>query len=179
MADAIITRRWRYRVLFFVACGVIMFFQLLPIDIGPGGLPGPDWMLLLGCAFVTRRPDYVPVWLAAVVYLLADVMFLRPLGLWAAITVLGLEFLRARQAVSRELPFMVEWVMLGGVIVAMTLANALILAVFVVSQPPLGLSLIQMIATILAYPLVVLFSSKVLGLRKMAPGEVDQLGHRL
>lgn len=179
MAEAIITRRWRYRLLFVFLAAVVMFFQLLPLDAGPGGLPGPDWLLLLGCAFVVRRPNYLPVTLAAVVYLLTDVMYLRPLGLWAAISVLGLEFLRTRQAVTRELPFLVEWAMLAAVIVAMTISNTLILAIFRVDQPALGLSLIQMIATILAYPLVVLFASRILGLRKMAPGEVDQLGHRL
>lgn len=179
MAEGIITRAFRFRVLFVVLALCIMFLQLLPLDAGPGGLPGPDWLLLFGCAFALRRPDYIPLLLAATIYLLADVLFMRPLGLWAAICVLGLEFLRTREAGTRDLPFPAEWAMVTGLIVVMTLAYAAILAFFGVDQPALGLSLIQMIATVLAYPVVVLFCAKLLGIRKISPGEVDQYGHKL
>ncbi|MBT8457572.1 MAG: rod shape-determining protein MreD [Rhodobacteraceae bacterium] len=179
MAETIVTRRWRYRAIFAALAFIVIFARLLPLDAGPGGLPGPDLVLLLAFAWVLRRPDYVPVVLVAVVMLLMDVLFLRPLGLWAACTVLALEFLRSREAGARDLPFLFEWVLVGGVIVMMTLGNMLILALFAVSQPPLGLLLIQMIMTILSYPLVVLFSAKGLGLKKMSPGAVDQLGHKL
>jgi rod shape-determining protein MreD len=41
--------------------------------------------------------------------LLADLLFLRPPGLWAAIVVLGHEFLRNREQGLRDMPFFVEW----------------------------------------------------------------------
>lgn len=179
MAEAIVTRRWRFRAIFLALAFAIIFVRLLPLDAGPGGLPGPDLIVLLAFAWVLRRPDYVPILLVAAVMLLTDVLFLRPLGLWAACVIVGLEFLRAREETSRDLPFLIEWFLVGGVIVMITLGNKLILAVFAVPQPALGLQLIQMIMTILSYPLIVLFSAKALGLKKMSPGAVDQLGHRL
>jgi rod shape-determining protein MreD len=179
MAEGIVARRWGYRALYLGLCLFIVFVRLLPLDAGSGGLPGPDLILCLTFAWVLRRPSYVPLGLVALVLLTTDVLFLRPLGLWAGIGVVAYEVLRQREATSRDLTFPLEWAMIAGVVVSMTVANALILALFAAPQPVLGLTLLQMIMTVLAYPLVVLFSSALLGVRKSAPGEVDRLGHRL
>lgn len=179
MGDAIRTRRLAWRLIFVAIVTALAFLQLLPLRLGSGGLPGPDLFVLLCFVWVLRRPDYVPVWLVAGVMLLADFLFMRPPGLWAAATVLGVEFLRVREASYRDLPFAAEWTIVGVVLSLMTLGAALTLAIFVVPQPPLGLTLIQLILTIAAYPLVVLVSAFGLGLRRPAPGEVDELGHRL
>ncbi len=179
MAEVLVTRAWRYRTLFAVLAFLIVFLRLLPLDPGPGNLPGPDLLVGLAFAWVLRRPDYVPVLLVAAVILTTDVFFLRPLGLWTACVILGLEFLRAREPFSRDLPFLFEWGVVATTIVFMTLGYVLILALFAVDQPALGLTLLQMLATILAYPLIVLFSARVIGLKKIPPGAVDQLGHRL
>src|SRR6056297_633829 len=96
MADTLPTGRWRYWLLFLAIAAVLFFVQLLPLDLQPGRFPGPDVLLLLAIAWVLRRPDFVPVLLVAAVFLLADILFMRPLGLWTALVVLGMEFLRAR-----------------------------------------------------------------------------------
>ena len=179
MADVVVTRVWRYRFLFVALAFLVIFARLLPLDAGPGRLPGPDLLVCLAFAWVMRRPSYVPVLLIAAVILMTDILFMRPLGLWTACVVLGSEFLRAREPFSRDLPFLLEWFVVTVVTVAMTIGFVAILALFAVDQPGLGLTLIQMIATCLAYPVVVLFSAKVLGLKRMAPGAVDQLGLKL
>lgn len=179
MADVVVTRVWRNRLLFAGFAFLIAFGRLLPLDLAPGGWPGPDLILLFAYVWVLRRPDYVPVALVAFVILMSDVLFMRPLGLWTAFAVLGLEYLRSREALWRDLPYMAEWMMVSATIVAITVGNTAVLALFAVDQPPLGQTLLQAIVTILAYPLVELFSSRVLGLRKMAPGAVDQLGRKL
>ena len=63
--------------------------------------------------------------------------------------------------------------------IAVFLLNRVILTVLVVDQAPLGLTLIQMIATIAAYPVVVLISHLILGVRKLAPGDDDAIGSRI
>jgi rod shape-determining protein MreD len=164
----------------FVALALLLAFaRLLPLGDGTGGVPGPDFLVALALAWVLRRPDYVPIVLVAVVMLLADFLFMRPPGLWAAITVLAVEFLRNREPGFRDLPFLVEWSMVALLLLAMTLAYALVLLVLMVDQPTLGLTLLQLIATILAYPLVVAVTVFALGLRRAAPGEVDGRGYRL
>ncbi len=103
-------------------------------------------------------------------------LFMRPPGLWTALVVVGVEFLRAREATSRELPFPVEWAMVAAVLALMTLANRLILSTAMVEQAGFGLTVLQLIATVLAYPLIVLLSRVLFDIRKMTPGEIDTMG---
>lgn len=178
MVEVTVTRRWTYWSLFLGLATLIIFVKLLPLQSGPGRIPGPDVLTLFALAWVVRRPDYVPVPLVAAVFLMADVLFMRPLGLWTALVILGLEFLRARSVSLRDMSFFAEWLSVVGVITAMFFVNALILIVFAVDQPGLGQALIRLIATILAYPIVVALAARAFGLKKIAPGEVDQLGHK-
>ncbi len=179
MAEVVVNRRFRYWSAFLALSFLVIFARLLPLDAGPGRLPGPDLIVCLAFAWVLRRPSYVPVLLIAFVMLLMDIFFMKPLGLWTAFVVIGSEFLRHREPLWRDLPFLLEWLVVGVVIVVMTLGHALTLALFVVDQPSIGLTLIQMIATILAYPFVVIFSAVFLGLNKAAPGAVDDLGRKV
>ena len=178
MADALPIGRWRYRLLFVGITFFLFFVQLLPLNAGPGGIPGPDVLLLLAIAWVLRQPDFVPVTLVAAIFLLADILFMRPLGLWTALVVLGLEFLRARSVAVRDWSFFVEWLVVGASITAVFVINALVLTIFAVDDTSLGLVILHLIATVLAYPLVVVLGARAMGLRKVAPGEVDMLGHR-
>lgn len=169
---------WMYRLTFVALAAALAFVQLLPLDLGPGQIPGPDILLLLAFSWVVMRPEFVPVALLAAVMFLADLLFMRPLGLWTALVILGAEFLRGRSFTLRDTPFLLEWLLVAAVIVAIFLANALILALFAVTQPGFGLTLIRLVATILAYPLVVILAGRAIGLKKIVPGEVDRLGHR-
>ncbi len=164
-------------LLFTATAAVVFFMRLLPLDLAAGRWPGPDWIVALGFAWVLRRPDYMPVTLFAALLFLSDLLFMRPPGLWAAISVAGLEFLRRRAQFSRELPFLFEWAMFGGVFGAMMLVNRLVLGIFIVDQPGVFLDALLWFATLAVYPLVVLASAYVFGVRKVAPGAVDNLGH--
>ncbi|MGC8201776.1 rod shape-determining protein MreD [Aliiroseovarius sp. PTFE2010] len=179
MDDFLLPRRWVYRLMLVFISMVIVFVHLLPISVGTGGWPAPDLVLAFGYAWVLRRPDYVPVFLFAAIMLMTDMLFLRPPGLWAALAVMGLEFLRSREPFQRDLPFPVEWAMVAAVMTGLLVANRLIQAIFVVNQASLGLSVMQLIGTIVTYPLVVLISQSLLGVSKIAPGELDSTGHRV
>ena len=168
--------RWIYGLAYFGVTSVITLFQIMPIEIGPNGYPGPDLLLCITFAWILRRPQYVPTPLIALVFLITDLLFMRPPGLWTALVVLGVEFLRAREATSRELPFLAEWGMVTAVMVAMTLGNWLVLAVFMVGQAGFGLAVLQLVASILTYPLIVMLSFLVFGVNKMSPGEIDEMG---
>ncbi|MBT8458039.1 MAG: rod shape-determining protein MreD [Boseongicola sp.] len=178
MADTSHAGRWTYRGVFLALAALVVFAKLLPLHPGPGRFPGPDILILMACAWVVRRPDYLPVSMVAAVFLIADLLFMRPPGLWSALAVVGLEALRRRSINLRDSGFLTEWLTIAVIITGMFLANALALAVFVVDQPGLGLTLIRLITTILVYPIVVVLAARAVGLRKIAPGEVDRLGHR-
>lgn len=179
MVDPLTTRRIAHRALYVALCALVLFLRLLPVSPVAHGIPGPDLTLALTLAWVMRRPDYVPALLIVAVFLLEDLMYWRPIGLWPLIMLGGTEFLRAREAGSRTMPFVLEMALVAGVMAAMLVANRLILGLTFVDQPALGLELLRLLMTLAAYPFVVALSRLAFGLRRAAPGEVDALGHRL
>ena len=178
MAENPARTRWQYRALFVCIAASIVFVQLLPLHPGPGRMPGPDVLLLVAIAWVLRRPDVVPVPLIAAVFLMADILFMRPPGLWTALVVLGLEFLRSRSGAARDWSLLIEWLVVAATVAIMFVANALVLFVFMVDQPGLGLTLIQLLGTILVYPIVVALAARAFGLRRPIAGDGDGIGAR-
>lgn len=179
MVNPIIARRVLFWGILLAISAFIIFMRILPLGMPTEHWPGPDWTIAISFAWVLRRPNYVPVFLFAFILLLSDMIYLRPPGLWAGLGVIGLEFLRGRAQFSRELPFLIEWAMVAGVLLIMMLANRTILAVFLVGQNSFAMDSLQLVATIVVYPLIVIISALFLGVRQVVPGEVDQFGHRL
>jgi rod shape-determining protein MreD len=170
---------WAHRVLFAGLAFALLFLRLLPLGSVAGTWPGPDLLVCLTFAWVLRRPDYTPVLLIAAVLLLEDLLLMRPPGLWTAIIVLASEFLRQRGALAREISFAVEWLMVAAVMAASLMAFRCVLMLAMLPQVNLGQAMIQLIASILCYPVVVGASRLAFGVRKPATGEIDAYGRRL
>ncbi len=199
MWQAIRNSIWYYRGVFVALALILLFFRLLPLGastdsfpwssvpnwilapfgVGPRPWPGPDLLMCLAIAWVMRRPDYLPALLIAIVFLVEDMVLLRPPGLWAALVLLATEFLRSRSALTRELNFSVEWLLAAGVMLALLVIYRTVFAISLMPQPGFGFALMQTLWSILCYPLVVVLSSFLLDLRKPATGEVDDYGRRL
>jgi rod shape-determining protein MreD len=172
MVEAAALHLWLMRAIYAGIVGALVFLHLLPLDTRPPGWAGPDLFIALTFAWAVRRPDYVPPLLVAGLALMMDLLFHRPPGLWAAFTLIGTEALRRRAPGLRDRTFAADWAAVVGVLVAVTLGYRFVLTVFVVDQPPLGLSLMQLLSTLIAYPLVALASHGLLGVRKPAPGDM-------
>jgi rod shape-determining protein MreD len=95
------------------------------------------------------------------------------------LVLIGAEFIRARSALTRELSFGVEWLLVAGVMFGVFLANRALLALAIADQPTFGFSLLQMLWSVVAYPVVVGVSRYALDLYKPAMGQVDALGRRM
>ena len=108
--------------------------------------------------------------------LLADLLFQRPPGLLAALVVMGTEYLRIRFAGLRDASFAGEWIAVCVMIAAITLANRLTLSVVASTLPALAPSVIQMVLTMAFYPVAVLLSQSLLGVRKPDPRQAETLG---
>jgi len=176
MAELSTSRLWLMRAGFVGLALLILFFHLLPLDTIPRRWAPPDLLIAFTFAWVLRRPDYVPVLILALVMLVADLMLQRPPGLQAMLMVLGCEYLKNQTAGLRQASFLGEWMAVGIVLVGITVLNRLILVILAVDPAPLGLNLIQMGLTFLAYPLVVVLSQSLMGVRKLAPGDADAMG---
>ncbi|MBC7137889.1 MAG: rod shape-determining protein MreD [Defluviimonas sp.] len=176
MIDPATTRLWAYRGLYLALAALLLFVRLLPLSTQPARVPGPDLMLCITLAWVLRRPDFVPALIIVAVFVLEDMLAMRPPGLWALIVLLGSEFLRDRAGAMRGLPFLAEWATVAAVMAIMLLANRLVLALVMVPQTGLGPTLLQLLATAAAYPLVVAASHLAPGLRRAS--DIDAAGSR-
>ena len=139
----------------------------------------PNFLILLAVTWVTRRPSFAPVWMIAMLFLLADFLFQRPPGLWTALVLILTETLRGRSRSIRSLPFWLEWVTIAIGITVISSIYRLTLLMVLVPQGPLGLTILQLGLTIISYPVVVFVSYALFGVNRPAPGEVDALGHRI
>lgn len=176
MVDPLTLDRWLYRALFAALATLVVFVSILPLETRTGILPGPEWMVCLTFAWLQRRPDYLPPWLIAGVFLMLDMILMRPPGLLTALVLIGGEFLRSRQHASVETAFGQEWLMTGATIILMFLAYGTILGLFNVPEADFGRLLIQAVLTVAAYPLAVVVSRFVLQVRRVTPGELDPRG---
>lgn len=206
MVDPVTRARLWHRVLFVVIAGLVILFRLLPLApstsvISAGdvlsplvngvslplvqelrvpnnaGFTGPDLSLALILAWVLRRPEYVPAFLILLVLVTENILFQRPPGLWPLIVLAATESLRAREDGFRGLPFVFEFGLVALTLLAMVVVQRVILFVTVVPQPALGAELLNMLYTLAIYPVVVAASALLLGIKRPAPGEVDELGH--
>lgn len=179
MAEAPRSRPWAGALVLLVILLTLAFFRLLPLETMPRQWAGPDLMLAFTLVWVIRRPDYVPVTIVALVFLLADLIFQRPPGLLAALVVVGSEMLRARARALRMQNFWAEWTAFVAAVVAIVLVNRTILSLSGVPNAPGDLVAMQLGLTIVSYPLVVAISAFLFGVRKISPGEIDSAGGRL
>ena len=176
MNEQTLTRLWGMRLTFALVVCVILFFYLLPLDTTPRQWVGPDLLLAFAFAWSLRRPDYVPAWALAGLFLLADLLLQRPPGLWALMALLACENLKGRARGLRDGSFASEWLTVSLVLVAVSIAYRAGLAITFVERPPFGLSIFELIMTILFYPVVVAVTHGLLGVRKAAPGDFDGSG---
>ncbi len=170
MIDPVTLQRLGFAALFAALATLIVFMRMLPLDTGFAGMPPPDIIVLLGFAWVLRRPDYVPVVLFAAILFVTDLLFLRPPGVTTALAVIGLEALRSRAGLLRDQPFALEWATVGAVLVFMLLAERILLAVFFVGQVSFGLSAYNLLVNVAFYPVVVAISVWGFHVRRLAPG---------
>ncbi|WP_375174887.1 rod shape-determining protein MreD [Pseudooceanicola sp.] len=173
------TKVWAMRAVYVLISLGILLLELLPLQTQPRSFAGPDMILLLTFTFALRRPEYVPPAVVGLAMVLADLLLQRPPGLMAALTVLVTETLRARSEGLRTLPFTVEWLTAALGIVAVMIGYRIVLAIFLIPQAPMLLALSQLLSTAVAYPVMVLGAVALFGVRRVAPGEVDTLGHRI
>ena len=168
-----------YRALFLGISALLLFLNILPLGPPSRNLPAPDLLLCLTLCWTLRRPDYVPLGLIAVVFFAADVLMMRPLGLWTFIVVVATEILR-RQVQQREaLSVMAESLQIAGVLAAAFLAERVVLTLLLAERPDLLGHLGHFLMTAIFYPAIVVISQLLLGVRRLQPGELDTLGSRV
>lgn len=171
------TQLWIMRAAFLGLSLTILFACLLPVETAaPTTWGGVDLLMAFAMAWSVRRPEYIPALLMALVFLLADLLLQRPPGLWALLLLLACERLKSQSLTLRDAGFPTECLTVGAMIVGIYVANRVILAILFIDLPPLGLYLLQMIVTLVSYPLAVFVTHVFMGVRKVSAGDVGAKG---
>ncbi|MCT4557062.1 MAG: rod shape-determining protein MreD [Pelagimonas sp.] len=173
MAETTPTRLWVMRLTYLALALLIILAHLLPIRLGPMDWAGPDVLLALSFAWALRRPDFIPAPLVALALLLADLLLMRPPGLWAALGLLAVEWLKGQGKQLRDNTFFTEWITVAAATLAVAIGYRLVLGILVVSPGAFLLSVQQFGLTVLCYPLVAAASYLIFGVRQITPGEYD------
>lgn len=179
MSNLSALRLWSMRAAFVAFAMLILLGDLLPLQTLPRGWAGPDLLLCLAMVLAVRAPDYVPITLLAVIFLLADFLLSRPPGLMATLMLLACHDLQSRMKRNRDAGIFGEWLRAGILIFAVILVYRLVLAVVLVPTPPIGLAVFQAFVTTLAYPLVIGLAALVFGVRLSTSREFDGMGQRI
>lgn len=169
MTDARTRRRILGMALFVLLAGMVLFVRLLPLAPGKIILPGPDLLVCLCFAWVLRRPEQVPAPLIAAVFFTCDILLMQPPGLWTFFVILGSEALRKRAARWRDQAFVFEWARIAALLGLMTVGARVMMGLVFVPLPALGQVMMQYLATVLCYPVVVGVGWAFLGLRHPEP----------
>lgn len=169
-------RLWLQRAMFVALALAILIGHLLPLQTQPSRWVAPDLLICCALCWSMRRPDVVPLTLLALLFLLADFLLQRPPGLWAALALVACAHVQPRGMILRAGGFAAEYLRIVLLLCGITLAERVILAAMLLPLPSLGLSLLQTLLTVLAYPLVV-GVMMLLGLRDTSP-EMDSFGAR-
>ena len=165
MSHVTFGKLWAMRVAFMTLVMAVLFFNLLPLQTTPRTWAGPDMLMALAFAWSMRRPDYVPVWLLAGLFLLADLLLQRPPGLWAALMLLACKSLQSRSRFLRNGGFAAEWFAAGALMVIVMLGYRLVLVLSLIDLPDWRLSGFELFGTIAIYPVAALVTKVMLGRR--------------
>lgn len=178
MIDPLRSRQFMAMIGFALIALALLLIRLLPLSPGATPWPGPDLTLCLTFAWLLRRPDQMPALLIAAVFLVEDILLMRPFGLWSAIILIGCEFARSHETRWRDQPFMLEWLRIATLLSFMVMAHRFATALAFVPLPSLGHVIMRLLATVFCYPLVVLAARWVLGLKRLDIAEAEIMRHR-
>lgn len=179
MVESSSAKTWMMRFAYLALAFIILFAHLLPLETTPQRFAGPDLLVALTFAWALRRPNYVPMFLIALVMLLADLLLQRPPGLWAALMLLSAEWLKSRDRTLRENTFVAEWITVAYTLFLATLLYRATLGLLIVSPGALSLSFMQFGMTMLAYPVVAGASFLLFGSRQGTQAKFEQMGRRI
>lgn len=156
---------------FLVLSLLAIYVHLAPMQLTTDSVVLPDLLFALAFAWTMRRPESMPLLLTAGVFLLADLLLDRPVGLWALLCLLALESGGGRRETLRNQPFLAEWVAFALALAAVLILRAVVLLLALVDSAPGGVALQFFAVTVLCYPLVVLMLHYLFRIRSPKPAE--------
>lgn len=149
------TRGMIYPLIFIFISLLLIFFRMLPLDLIVRSWTAPNFLICFMLAWSMRKPEAIPSFLIAAIFLLQDFLFQRPPGLYAALALLVCEWSKRQALLAEEFPFLIEWLTATIALVALFVGYRLILSLSLSALAPFRLSLFELIITIVSFPIIV------------------------
>jgi len=149
------TTIWFGRAVFASIGLITTLIAMLPLGLSAEARVMADLLFCVAFAWVIRRPVTAPITLILIAALLADFLLMRPLGLWAFITLMASELARSQRIPLREQMFIVEWFIFALVFAVALFVNLIFLKFSFSPTPTFTLMLAYFISTVAAYPIIV------------------------
>lgn len=169
-------QKWTIPVCFLLFSFALVFINLVPQNLTPARFAGPDLVMATSLAIVMRRPDLLPVWVIAVAVLMADFLLSRPLGLSAFVTVVASEIVRANRHSFLDMFFLMEWFIVGLLVVMAALAQQFLLSFVLMPGHAWGSVFAQALLTILCYPVMVMAGNIFFGIKRRTVHDGQKIG---
>ena len=155
----------KYPLLFVLIVFVLIFIKILPLNTVPEEWTAPDVLLCVTLVWCLRRPLGAPIVLLAALFLLQDIIFQRPIGLFAAVATLMSEWAKRQALRAEEFPFVIEWMTAAMAMIAIFILGQSIASLSLIATPSMWIFAKELIFTILTYPFVALLCRYGVGLR--------------
>jgi len=168
---------WFGSALFLSLGFFVTLAALLPLGLSADALIMPDLFFCMAFYWVIRSAKTAPVTIVFFVVFFADVMLMRPLGLWTLVVVLTIEFARYQRFPIREQMFIVEWILFALLFGAALLFKSILLTISFSDMPNLELTVWYFSMTIASYPIVVVVLHYIFRIRvEKTPTGNNRLG---
>ena len=154
---------WVQRFFYFIFSLLLIVWLIVPQNPLKQTIPTPDFLFCLTLAIIFRRPNVLPIVLIGLVFLVTDILFNRPIGLWTAIVLITTEFARTQFWRYNDANFITTWLFVSLLIMISTFTHMIVLNIFLISQAEFWHYLIWAMLTILIYPIMFCISFLIVG----------------
>ena len=113
----------------------------------------PDLLTCLIFAILINRPKLFPPHMVLLIYILSDIILMKPIGLYCALIFIAAELIRRFNQFIRKESFLIHWLIFLSCLAAVQVLNISVHKLFFMPYPNLVLLVKQFILTIAFYPL--------------------------
>ena len=170
---------WIYTTKYIFLGFFILSVQILPLPIIQQEILWPDLLFLSTSGWLIRRPNYLPIFIIFLVHIVADIILLRPIGLWSGLSLIIFVFIKWRISRTKAIfKFGQELVFVISLFTLLIITNMFFQSIFRIVNPPLIMILLQLTFAIIIYPLVIFSLHYVLGVRYGRHIDITNRGQR-
>ena len=113
----------------------------------------PDLLTCLIFAILINRPELCPPYIILPIYILSDIILMKPIGLYCALVFVAAELIRKYNTLIRKESFLIHWIVFLSCLAVIQVLYISIHKLFFMPSPQLVLLIKQFVLTSFFYPL--------------------------